>query len=87
MRTTVSIEADLAEQLKRRARESEISFKAVLNDALRKGLREDGRSDSTPFVQRTSKMELRPGVDLTKANQVAEELEDSELARRLEQRR
>lgn len=87
MRTTVTIEPDLAESLRRRARQNDTSFKSVLNDALRRGLEEDGSSSGAPFVQRSSEMGLRAGIDLTKANRLADELEDAELVRKLEQRR
>lgn len=87
MRTTVAIEPDLAEHLRRRARQNQTSFKAALNDALRRGLQEAGRAPGAPFAQRSSEMGLRAGIDLTKANRLADELEDAELVRKLEQRR
>lgn len=87
MRTTVTIEPDLAEGLRRRARQNDTSFKSVLNDALRRGLEEHGPPAGAPFVQRSSEMGLRAGIDLTKANRLADELEDAELVRKLEQRR
>lgn len=87
MRTTVTIESDLAERLKRRARERDASFKSVLNDAIRRGLDKGNRPQADEFVQRTSALSLQPGVDLTKANQLAGELEDAEIARKLEQGR
>ncbi len=87
VRTTVTIEPDLAESLRRRARQDEASFKSVLNDALRRGLQEGDSPPATPFVQRSSEMGLRAGIDLTKANRLADELEDAELVRKLEQRR
>lgn len=83
----MTIEADLAEQLRRRSREREMSFKAVLNDALRRGLSEEGDRPTAPFVQSTSSMGLRAGIDIVKANQIADQTQDSELIRKLEQRR
>lgn len=40
MRTTLTIDDDLAVQLDRLRREREQSFKEIVNDALRRGLRE-----------------------------------------------
>lgn len=86
MRTTVTIEPDIAERLKQRALEQETSFKATLNETLRRGLRENRSSDRKPFVQETSDMG-RPRFDLGKANHLAAQLEDEEIIRELEQGR
>lgn len=86
MRTTVTIEPDIAERLKRRARDQETSFKATLNETLRRGLRDEGSGERKPFVQETSNMGP-PRFDLGKANQLADQLEDEEIIRKLEQGR
>lgn len=86
MRTTVTIEPDIAERLKQQARERETSFKAALNETLRRGLRDGGSDDRKPFVQQTSNMGP-PRFDLGKANQLADQLEDEEIIRKLEQGR
>lgn len=86
MRTTVTIEPDIAKRLKQRARDRETSFKATLNETLRRGLRDEGSGERKPFKQTTSNMGP-PKFDLTKANQLAADLEDAELIRKLEQGR
>jgi hypothetical protein len=43
MRTTLTIDDDVAAELERLRREKDLSLKEVVNDALRKGLRETGR--------------------------------------------
>ena len=80
MRTTVTLDADTEQLLRRRMAEQKISFKRALNDAIRAGLcRED--SDTTPFT-RTVDMGV-PRVNLDKALQLAGELEDEEIVRKM----
>lgn len=85
MRTTVTLEPDVAARLKERAREQGLSFKEVLDRTLRDGL--GGVTERTPFVQRTASLGLRPGIDLDRAGRLADELEDTERARKLELRK
>ncbi|HMO47099.1 MAG TPA: hypothetical protein PKB14_13840 [Rubrivivax sp.] len=87
MRTTVTLDADVPALLKRARREQDRSFKETLNDAVRAGLRKPAAAAKAPrFVQRSFKMG-RPLVDLSKANALAGELEDTELAARTQRRR
>lgn len=82
MRTTVTLEDDVAQRLKDLAHERGISFKRAINDAVRRGL-EGGGGEPRPFVVKARKMGLKPGIDLSKANQLAAELEDAETLRKL----
>lgn len=86
MRTTVTLEPDIAAKLKALARERGISFKEALNGVLRNGLTH-GTSASRPYKVRARPMGLRPGIDLTKALRLAGELEDAETIRKLELRK
>jgi len=86
MRTTITLEDDLAMKLRDRARERDLSFKAVLNEAIRAGLTDSG-SPPEPYRMKTSPMRAKPDVDLTKALQLAGQLEDEEIVRKLEQGR
>jgi hypothetical protein len=86
MRTTVTLDPDLAARLKALARERGVTFKEALNSALRRGLSE-GDEKARPYRQRTYTMGVRPGIDLTKALQLAAELEDEEIVRKLELRK
>lgn len=85
MRTTVTLEPDVDARLRRLARERHLSFKAALNQTLRAGLASE--EAPRPFRQRTHRLGLRPGVDLTKALQLAAQLEDEETVRKLELRK
>jgi hypothetical protein len=82
----VTLEADVAAQLKTVARERGISFKQALNQAVRAGL-SAGRRASRPFQQYTQPMVLRPGLQMDKALQLAAALEDEEIIRKLELRK
>lgn len=87
MRTTVTLDPDVQALLKRSMREHDRSFKDALNEAVRAGLRRPAAvPKAAPFVQRSFKLG-RPLVDLTKANALAGELEDAELALRMQRRR
>jgi len=86
MRTTVTLDPDVAAKLKAVARQRGISFKQALNQAVRAGLGPAHRS-VRPFTQQTQAMALRPGVNLDKALQLATALEDEEVVRRLELRK
>ena len=81
MRTTITLDPDTAALLRRTMRERGVPFKVAVNDAIRAGLSpasEEGR----PF--RTAVAELgTPTVNLDRALQLAAELEDDELVRRM----
>jgi hypothetical protein len=86
VRTTVTLDPDVAAKLKKVARERGISFKQALNQAIRAGL-EGGRGPRRRFRQYTQPMGLRPGVSIDKAMQLAAMLEDEEATRELEVRK
>lgn len=80
MRTTVTIDPDVRVLIERKMRESGRPFKQVLNDALRKGLRNspsEGSRGARAYRQPVFDMG-QSTVDLTKANVLASELEDLE---------
>jgi len=85
MRTTVTLEPDIAARLKERAQELGVPFKDVLNSTLRAGL--GGDFERRPFAQQTASLGLRPGIDLDRARRLADELEDAEIVRKLELRK
>jgi hypothetical protein len=86
MRTTVTLDPDVAAKLKVVARERGISFKQALNQAVRAGLA-SGRRAGKPFQQYTQPMGLRPGLSLDKALSLAAALEDEETLAKLERRK
>ena len=82
MRTTVTLDPDVAAKLKAVARERGISFKQALNQAVRAGLG-TGRRPAAAFKPYTQPMGLRAGLNLDKALGLAAALEDDEILRRL----
>ena len=86
MRTTVTLDPDVAAKLKAVARRRGISFKQALNTAVRAGLGGERRA-ARAFKQYTQPMGLRIGVNLDKALQLAAAIEDEGITRRLELRK
>ncbi|MDE0264865.1 MAG: ribbon-helix-helix protein, CopG family [Bryobacterales bacterium] len=85
MRTTVTIEDALAKELKEIAQRSGRSFKQVVNDALRAGVRDEHLADaSRPYRLMPQSMGVVDSrLDLDKALSLADSLEDRELAGKL----
>lgn len=79
MRTTVTLDPDVEQIVRRRMREEKTSFKQALNDAIRDGA--VGRP-STEFRTETAPMGV-PTVNLDRALQLAAELEDDALVARM----
>ena len=89
MRTTITLDDDLARALKEAAHRSDRSFKQVVNQAIRAGLQ---GAMKAPRAKRyrlapSSMGGVLPGVNLDKALALADALEDEELARKLERRK
>ena len=88
MRTTLTIEDDLAAQIEERRRREGLSLKQVVNGLLREGLR-GGRQAPRPKKYRTRphKLGMRAGFDPARLNQLVDELEtDAQLEREAELR-
>ena len=77
MRTTLTLEDDLAERLKERARRRRITFKQAVNDAIRRGLMQpDSVGESKAEVEvETFRSGLQPGVDPERLNQLVDDLD------------
>jgi hypothetical protein len=83
MRTTVTLDPDVAAKLKEEMRRKDISFKEALNSSVRRGL-ERSEAKARPYrLPPSQPMKARPGVNLDKALQLAGELEDAETIRKL----
>ncbi len=84
MRTTLTLDRDVADRIKREARRTGKSLKAAVNDALRLGLGLSGKlPKAARFVVDPHPFGFRPGVDLDRLNQLVDELEVEESARRI----
>lgn len=74
MRTTLTLDADVAKVVRETVEREQISLKDVINDALRRGLRPSEPRPEFRIVPHASS--LQPGLDPRGFNQFAEELED-----------
>lgn len=78
----MTIDEDVAQQIKALMRERGTGFKETVNELLRRGLRSD--TAPTPYVSPVFSSEVRPGVDLDRATALAAALEDDELVRKVD---
>jgi predicted transcriptional regulator len=86
MRTTVTLDQDVAAKLREVARERGMSFKATINAVLRAGLGGGSRA-ARPYRMPSRRMGVREGVDLDHAGRLVGELEDAEIIRKLQLRK
>jgi hypothetical protein len=88
VRTTVDLDPDLLERLRIEAARRRLSFKQLLNSAIRAGLVAREQRRPRPYVLPVFKLgRVREGVDLDKALDVAGRLESSETAGKIERRK
>jgi hypothetical protein len=84
MRTTLTLDDDLAGLLKQRARELGIPFKEAVNRTIRAGMGEDTAIRSHPAPKTISHpFGFRPGIDLDKLGQLTDELEAEAFAAKI----
>ena len=74
MRTTLTLDDDLAEALKERARRADQSFNQVVNDTLRRGLSPVLAEAESRYVVRPHRSGFRPGVDPLRLNQINDQV-------------
>lgn len=77
MRTTLTLDPDVAEALKEQAGREDKPFKQIVNDLLRRGMALDKGRDTKqkPFRVKPHRGGFKPGIDLLKLNQLADDLE------------
>lgn len=80
MRTTVTLDPDTEQIIRRTMKERDITFKQAINDAIRRGR-------ARPTSERRATFPTydmgEPKMDLTKALQIAGQLEDAEIIRKM----
>lgn len=82
MRTTLTLDDDVADSLKEHARLHGKPFKQVVNDALRRGMSPSEPEERPIFRVVPFSSGFRPGVDPLKLNQLNDELEVQEFIER-----
>jgi hypothetical protein len=84
MRTTLTLDPDVAERVAGEVRRTGRSLKAVVNDAIRLGL---GLGGKTPrgrrFTVQPHPFGLRPGIDPDRLNQLVDELDVEQATRKI----
>ena len=81
MRTTLTLDDDVADALRERARLLDIPFKQVVNEVLRRGMAPGSRPPDRPRFQITpNHSRLAPGVDPLRLNQLNDQLEAEDFA-------
>ncbi len=83
MRTTLTLDEDVAEYLKKESRLRNKTFKEVLNEAVRKGMKPGAKS---PRPRKFKVVPIRSkfvsGVDRQRLNQLNDELEAAEFVKK-----
>ncbi len=70
MRTTLTLDPDVADELARLAKETGQSFKELVNESLRRGMKRSG-TNSPPFEYESHDGQLLPGIDPRRLNELA----------------
>ncbi len=80
MRTTLTLDDDVARKLKEAARRKQVPFKQIVNDTLRAGLavKRKPRQVSGRFKVEATRCGFFPGIDAGKLNQLTDEIEAAE---------
>ncbi|HXI43359.1 MAG TPA: hypothetical protein VNH83_25490 [Bryobacteraceae bacterium] len=83
MRTTLTLDPDVALKLKSRVAEQKAPFKEIVNAALRRGLSQVSPSKPKKrFRVQSHSLGLKPGIDAGRFNQLLDELEVEAFAAR-----
>lgn len=84
MRTTLTLESDVARRLEQEVKRKGRGVKAVVNEALRRGFGlPTAEKPPPPFEVRPHAYGFKPGIDLDRINQLVDEIEAREAARKL----
>lgn len=85
-RTTLTLDEDVADKLERQAERGGVSFRDVVNAALRSGLaaQDAGARKRPPFRVQTFSSPFRRGIDPMKLNQLSDDLEVDRAMERLD---
>ncbi len=84
MRTTLTLDPDVAARLNAEVARSDQALKSVVNEALRRGLKMPAKTARrSAYSVKPQKMTFRPGVDPDKLNELADELENEVLVKKL----
>jgi hypothetical protein len=84
MRTTLTLDPDVAMKLKKRMAEKKLTLKETVNQTLRSGLKVvEKEKIRAPFKVIPHSYGFKPGIDLNRLNQLVDELEAEEYVRKM----
>ena len=84
MRTTLTLDDDVADALRERALLHNLPFKQVVNDTLRRGLGPNDRDDKQPAFRVAPNLSaLAAGIDPMKLNQLNDQLQADDFTGRI----
>jgi hypothetical protein len=88
MRTTLTLDPDVARLIDEEARRQRRPIKQVVNEALRRGLSPRALArNKRRYIVHPHKTALCPGIDAGSFNRLADELEDEALVEKMRARR
>jgi hypothetical protein len=87
MRTTVTLDPDTEALIRREIARSGVTFKRVVNEAIRRGLAGVRGGKREQIEVRTFRSGYQPGIDRLRLQQLADDLEAAEAAGRAARRR
>ncbi len=86
MRTTLTLEPEVARRVESEMRRTRKTLKAVINEALKTGLGMAGKPQGlAPFKVQAHDFGFHPGIDHDRMNQLADELETEAILEKLRQ--
>jgi len=81
MRTTITLEPEVAKRLRSEIRRTGKAMKALVNEALKLGLGMSGKPvRPSRFEVRPHAFGFKPGIDLDRINQLVDEIEAEDAA-------
>ena len=83
MRTTITLDPDVEQLLKNVLRQHDVTFKEAVNEALRAGLRGTTPGKQRRFRQRTFSLGTGQAFRWDKALDMASDIEDEEIIRKM----
>ncbi|MEO7358966.1 MAG: hypothetical protein ABI120_01465 [Gemmatimonadaceae bacterium] len=88
MRTTIDLDDSLLKRLRDDAHEQGVPFRVLLHRVIQRGLDAISSASEKPYeTPRVSLGQVREGIDLVKALQLATTIEDEEIIRKIAERR
>ena len=88
MRTTIDLDESLLRRLRDEAHDQGVPFRTLLHRVIQRGLDVPDAQAETPYRMPAASLgQVREGVDLVKALQLASTLEDEEIVRKMAERR